>query len=129
MLVQDKANQNTVLNGLDTKIKEYENNLNIGCRQLLCFARAILRKRKIIVLDESSSCVDQNTKNIITNAVDVMFKDSTVITIVHRISTVKACDKDIMMDKGQFVEVGNPNELKKIKMENFILFIILPALD
>ncbi len=119
MLEQDKANQNTVLNGLDTKIKEYGNNLSFGCRQLLCFARAILRKSKIIILDEATSSVDQNTEDIITNAVDVMFKDSTVITIAHRINTVKTCDKVIVMDEGQIVEVGNPNELIKNKNGKF----------
>ena len=119
MLEQDKANQNTVLNGLDTKIKEYGNNLSFGCRQLLCFARAILRKSKIIILDEATSSVDQNTEDIITNAVDVMFKDSTVITIAHRINTVKTCDKVIVMDEGQIVEIGNPNELIKNKNGKF----------
>ena len=113
MLEHDKANQNTVLNGLDTKIKEYGNNLSFGCRQLLCVARAILRKSKIIILDEATSSVDQITEDIITNAVDTMFKHSTVITIAHRINTVKACDKVIVMDEGQFVEIGNPNELIK----------------
>ena len=119
MLEQDKANQNTVLNGLDTKIKEYGYNLSFGCRQLLCFARAILRKSKIIILDEATSSVDQNTEDIITNAVDVMFKDSTVITIAHRINTVKTCDKVIVMDEGQIVEIGNPNELIKNKNGKF----------
>ena len=119
MLEQDKGNQNTVLNGLDTKIKEYGNNLSFGCRQLLCFARAILRKSKIIILDEATSSVDQNTEDIITNAVDVMFKDSTVITIAHRINTVKTCDKVIVMDEGQIVEIGNPNELIKNKNGKF----------
>ena len=113
MLEHDKANQNTVLKGLDTEIKEYGNNLSFGCRQLLCFARAILRKSKIIILDEATSSVDQITEDIITNAVDTMFKHSTVITIAHRINTVKACDKVIVMDEGQIVEVGNPSELIK----------------
>ena len=113
MLEHDKANQNTVLNGLDTEIKEYGNNLSFGCRQLLCVARAILRKSKIIILDEATSSVDQITEDIITNAVDTMFKHSTVITIAHRINTVKACDKVIVMDEGQIVEIGNPNELIK----------------
>ena len=111
MLEHDKANQNTILNGLDTEIKEYGNNLSFGCRQLLCVARAILRKSKIIILDEATSSVDQKTEDIITNAVETMFKDSTVITIAHRINTIKSCDKVIVMEDGQIVEVGNPNEL------------------
>ena len=119
MLEHDKANQKTVLIGLDTKIKEYGNNLSFGCRQLLCFARAILRKSKIIILDEATSSVDQKTEEIITNAIDTIFKDSTVITIAHRISTVKSCDKVIVMDDGQIVEVGKPDELIKNQKGKF----------
>ena len=119
MLEHDKANQKTVLIGLDTKIKEYGNNLSFGCRQLLCFARAILRKSKIIILDEATSSVDQNTEEIITNAIDTIFKDSTVITIAHRISTVKSCDKVIVMDDGQIVEIGKPDELIKNQKGKF----------
>ena len=113
MLEHDKANKDTVLNGINTEIKEYGNNLSFGCRQLLCVARAILRKSKVIILDEATSSVDQKTEDIITNAVDNMFKDSTVITIAHRISTVKSCDRVIVMDDGQIIEVGKPDELIK----------------
>ena len=113
MLEHDKTNQNTILNGLNTEIKEYGNNLSFGCRQLLCVARAILRKSKIIILDEATSSVDQKTEDIINNAIETLFKDSTVITIAHRINTVKSCDKVIVMDEGQIIEVGNPNELIK----------------
>ena len=113
MLEHDIANKNLKLNGINTEIKEYGNNLSFGCRQLLCVARAILRKSKIIILDEATSSVDQKTEDIIINAVDTMFKDSTVITIAHRINTVKSCDKVIIMNEGEIVEVGNPNELIK----------------
>ena len=113
MLEHDIANKNIKLNGINTEIKEYGNNLSFGCRQLLCVARAILRKSKIIILDEATSSVDQKTEDIIINAVDTMFKDSTVITIAHRINTVKSCDKVIIMNEGEIVEVGNPNELIK----------------
>ena len=111
MLEFDNINSGTVLNGINTEIKEYGNNLSFGCRQLLCVARAILRKSKIIILDEATSSVDQKTEDIITNAVDIMFKDSTVITIAHRINTVKKCDKILVMNNGEIVEVGKPDEL------------------
>ena len=110
MLEHDSADQN-VIKGINTEIKEYGNNLSFGCRQLLCVARAVLRKSKIIILDEATSSVDQKTEDIISNAVDNLFKDSTVITIAHRINTVKKCDKVIVMNNGEIVEVGRPNEL------------------
>ena len=119
MLEHDNANKNTVLNGINTEIKEYGNNLSFGCRQLLCVARAILRKSKIIILDEATSSVDQKTEDIITNAVDTMFENSTVITIAHRINTVKSCDRVIIMNNGEMVEVGKPDELIKNINSNF----------
>ena len=111
MLEHDNVNGKNVLRGINTEIKEYGNNLSFGCRQLLCVARAILRKSKIIILDEATSSVDQKTEDIISNAVDTMFKDSTVITIAHTINTVKKCDRIIVMNAGEVVETGKPDEL------------------
>ena len=111
MLEHDNVRGKNVLKGINTEIKEYGNNLSFGCRQLLCVARAILRKSKIIILDEATSSVDQKTEDIISSAVDTMFKDSTVITIAHRINTVKKCDRIIVMNAGQVVETGKPDEL------------------
>ena len=113
MLEHDNANKHIKLNGIDTEIKEYGNNLSFGCRQLLCVARAFLRKSKVIILDEATSSVDQKTEDIISGAVETMFKDSTVIIIAHRINTVKKCDRIIVMDDGKIVEVGKPDELIK----------------
>ncbi len=111
MLEHDNINGKNVLKGINTEIKEYGNNLSFGCRQLLCVARAILRKSKIIILDEATSSVDQKTEDIISSAVDIMFQDSTVITIAHRINTVKKCDRIIVMNAGEVVEIGKPDEL------------------
>ena len=119
MLEHDIGNGNTKLNGINTEIKEYGNNLSFGCRQLLCVARAFLRKSKVIILDEATSSVDQKTEDIISNAVDTMFNDSTVITIAHRINTVKKCDRIVVMDEGKIVEVGKPDELIQNKNSKF----------
>ena len=122
MLEHDNANNHTKLNGINTEIKEYGNNLSFGCRQLLCVARAILRKSKVIILDEATSSVDQKTEDIISDAVEKMFKDSTVIIIAHRINTVKKCDRIIVMDDGEIVEVGKPDELIKDYKSKFYSF-------
>jgi ATP-binding cassette subfamily C (CFTR/MRP) protein 1 len=119
MLEHDSANSKTKINGINTEIKEYGNNLSFGCRQLLCVARAILRKSKVVILDEATSSVDQRTEDIITNAVDNMFQDSTVITIAHRINTVKKCDRIIVMDEGKIIEIGKPDELIKDSNSKF----------
>ena len=119
MLEHDNINGKKILKGINTEIKEYGNNLSFGCRQLLCVARAILRKSKIIILDEATSSVDQKTEDLISNAVDAMFKDSTVITIAHRINTVKKCEKIIVMNAGEVVEVGKPDDLIKDNKSQF----------
>ena len=119
MLEHDNVQGKNVLKGINTEIKEYGNNLSFGCRQLLCVARAILRKSKVIILDEATSSVDQKTEDIISNAVDTMFKESTVITIAHRINTVKKCQRIIVMNAGEVVEVGNPDELIKDNKSQF----------
>ena len=118
MMENDNMGRN-VLKGINTEIKEYGNNLSFGCRQLLCVARAILRKSKVIILDEATSSVDQKTEDIISTAVDTMFKDSTVITIAHRINTVKKCQRIIVMDAGKIVEVGKPDDLIKDNKSKF----------
>ena len=119
MLEHDNVMGKNALKGINTEIKEYGNNLSFGCRQLLCVGRAILRKSKVIILDEATSSVDQKTEDIISNAVDTMFKESTVITIAHRINTVKKCQKIIVMNAGEVVEVGNPEELIKDNKSQF----------
>ena len=119
MLEHDSVNSKTKINGINTEIKEYGNNLSFGCRQLLCVARAILRKSKVVILDEATSSVDQRTEDIITNAVDNMFQDSTVITIAHRINTVKKCDRIVVMDEGKIIEIGKPDELIKDSNSKF----------
>ena len=118
MMENDNMGRN-VLKGINTEIKEYGNNLSFGCRQLLCVARAILRKSKVIILDEATSSVDQKTEDIISTAVDTMFKDSTVITIAHRINTVKKCQRIIVMNAGEIVEVGKPDDLIKDNKSKF----------
>ena len=119
MLEHDNVNGKNILKGINTEIKEYGNNLSFGCRQLLCVARAILRKSKIIILDEATSSVDQKTEELISKAVDALFNDCTVITIAHRINTVKKCQKIIVMNAGEVVEVGKPDELIKDTKSQF----------
>ena len=89
------------------------NNLSTGQRQLLCLARAILRKNKILILDEATANVDASTESLIQNTIRAKFKDCTVLMIAHRLQTLKDCDKILVMDQGRLVEFDRPTVLMK----------------
>ncbi|XP_051165172.1 ATP-binding cassette subfamily C member 4-like [Leptopilina boulardi] len=99
--------------GLDAKVSDGGANYSIGQRQLLCLARAIVRKKKILILDEATANVDFQTDELIQKTVRRRFKDCTVFIIAHRLNTVMDCDKFIVMDSGLMVEFGHPWELLK----------------
>ena len=100
---------------LNDEIEENGKNLSIGEKQLICIARAILRKSKIIVMDEATSSIDYKTESLIQNVINNMMMKSTVITIAHRIKTVINYDKIMVLNKGNIVEFDNPKKLLENK--------------
>ncbi|KAJ7720516.1 hypothetical protein B0H16DRAFT_1896820 [Mycena metata] len=88
-----------------------EESFSKGQRQLLCLVRALLRRRKIIVLDESTSSMDHVTDEKIRDVVDTHMKDLTVLAIAHRISTIVSYDKILVLDSGAIAEFEDPKVL------------------
>lgn len=103
-------NQNIFLS-LNSSIAEGGLNLSQGQRQLLCLARAIIRRPKILILDEATSSVDVQTDALIQQSIREEFADSTLLVIAHRLSTVGDFDKIIVMHDGKVAEIGSPQEL------------------
>lgn len=91
------------------------NNMSLGQRQLLCLARAILNKNKIIIFDEATANIDDNTDALIQKTIKSQFKDCTVLMIAHRLNTIMDSDKIVVMDNGQVVEYDHPHVLLRRK--------------
>ena len=97
--------------GLDEEVKSDGISLSAGQKQLLCLARAILRKNKIVMMDEATANVDNETDRLIQKTVKSKFQGCTLLIIAHRIRTVIDSDKILVVDKGICKEFGTPLEL------------------
>ena len=101
---------------MDKMIEQGGSNLSVGQKQLVCIARALLRKSKIVVMDEATANIDMNTEQIIQKALNLVLENSTVITVAHRIKTIINYDKILVLDAGEVKEFDTPSNL--IKDEN-----------
>ena len=92
---------------LDYELLERGENLSVGERQLLCLARLLLQQSKIVILDEPTANVDPNTERTIWTTVHEKLKNCSVITIAHRLNTVKDCDVILVLKEGQVAELDS----------------------
>ena len=97
--------------GLDHKITEGGENLSVGQRQLVCLARALLRKTKVLILDEATAAIDFETDELIQNTIRTQFNDCTILTIAHRLNTIMDSDRIIVLDAGMIAEFDTPQSL------------------
>lgn len=104
-----------VLGGLNGKIAENGNNLSGGQKQRLALARLILKSPEILILDEATSALDNTNEVIIQENIENIFANKTIITIAHRLTTLKNTDRIIVFDKGQIVQEGSFLELSEKK--------------
>uniref|UniRef100_A0A914Q883 ABC transporter domain-containing protein n=1 Tax=Panagrolaimus davidi TaxID=227884 RepID=A0A914Q883_9BILA len=86
---------------------------NVGQRQLVCLARAILRRTKILILDEATASVDHFTDSLIQKTIRQKFIDSTVVTIAHRVNTILDYDRIMVLNHGRVAEFDTPEKLLK----------------
>lgn len=97
--------------GYDTDVGERGNNLSGGEKQMVSIARAILRNPRILILDEATSSVDVQTEKKIQDALEKLTKNRTTIAIAHRLSTLRNCNRLIVIKDGKIVEMGTHKEL------------------
>ena len=108
--------------GYNTNVGEGGGKLSLGEKQLISFARAIVKDPKILILDEATSSIDTETETKIQKAIDISMKGRTTFMIAHRLSTVVNCDLILVMRDGKIVEQGNHHELLKQKGYYFELY-------
>ncbi|KAJ7583390.1 ABC transporter type 1, transmembrane domain-containing protein [Mycena floridula] len=107
-----KAYVDSLPGGLDAPVREGGQSLSSGQRQLLCFARALLRKSTVLVLDEATSAVDLDTDKAIQDIIrGPAFENVTILTIAHRLNTIMESDRVLVMDTGKIAEFDSPARL------------------
>jgi len=118
--VEDAAKQvglipllNSLPNGLNYHLKEKGSNLSEGQKQLIVFARALVKNPKILVLDEATSSVDPASERVIQKAIEAILQNRTVIVIAHRLSTIEKCKQILVLNQGKVIQFGTYKELNE----------------
>lgn len=111
-------------NGYDEVVRERGNNYSSGQRQLLSFARTIVHKPSIMILDEATANIDTETEQLIQDSLNKMMSIGTMLIVAHRLSTIQHVDKIIVLSKGEIIEQGNHQELLKQRGHYFNLYKI-----
>ena len=104
---------NKLPNGLDEEVNEGGNNFSSGQRQLLSFARTVVHKPQILILDEATANIDTETEQVIQNSLLKMMNIGTMLIVAHRLSTIQHSDNIICLQKGEIIEQGNHQDLLK----------------
>ncbi|KAI1286794.1 ATP-binding cassette sub-family C member 2 [Halotydeus destructor] len=96
---------------LQHNIASFGANLTLSQRQLLCLARALVRRSRILILDEATTAVDQTVDDLVEEGIRKEFPESTLILVAHRLKTVLSADRMIVLDNGEVVDQDSPNAL------------------
>ena len=110
--------------GLDEVVRERGNNFSAGQRQLLSFARTILHKPSVMILDEATANIDTETEILIQDSLEKMKNIGTMLIVAHRLSTIQHADKIILLSHGQILEEGTHQELLRRKGRYYQLYML-----
>jgi ABC-type multidrug transport system fused ATPase/permease subunit len=106
---------NKMKNGFYQELEERGSGLSAGEKQLISFARIILKNPSVIILDEATSSIDTETENLIKEAMDIILKDKTAFIVAHRLSTIRDADRILYIDNKGIAEEGTHEELMKLQ--------------
>ena len=115
---------NKLSKGLDEEVRERGNNFSAGQRQLLSFARTIVHKPAVMILDEATANIDTETELLIQDSLEKMMNIGTMLIVAHRLSTIQHADKIIVLSHGQIIEQGNHDELLKQRGRYYDLYML-----
>ena len=108
--------------GIYAKVGERGNKLSLGERQLISFARVLVHKPKLMILDEATSNIDTETESLIQDTLEKVIKSNTMIMVAHRLSTIQHANKIFVFDKGRIIESGSHQELLKKRGRYYQLY-------
>ncbi|MBQ8292337.1 MAG: ABC transporter ATP-binding protein [Bacilli bacterium] len=115
---------NKIDGGINAPVGERGNNLSLGQRQLISFARTLVHKPKIMILDEATANIDTETEKIIQDSLEKVIKNNTMLMVAHRLSTIQHADVIFVFDHGRIIEQGSHQELLKQKGRYYQLFML-----
>ena len=115
---------NKLEGGLDEVVRERGNNFSAGQRQLLSFARTIIHKPSVMILDEATANIDTETEVLIQDSLEKMMNIGTMLMVAHRLSTIQHADNIIVLSHGEIIEQGNHAELLKQKGKYYQLYTL-----
>ena len=110
--------------GLDEEVRERGNNFSAGQRQLLSFARTIVHKPSVMILDEATANIDTETEVLIQDSLEKMMNIGTMLIVAHRLSTIRNADKIIVLSHGEILEEGTHRELLEKKGRYYRLYTL-----
>ena len=119
----EKLRMNSLIDKLEVEVGEEGTNLSNGERQLVSFARAVIRNPAILIMDEATSSIDTLTEAKLQKGIEKIIEGRTSIIIAHRLSTIKKCDKIIVIENGAIKEMGSHNELIKLRGHYYELYL------
>ena len=111
-------------NGLDEEVRERGNNFSAGERQLISFARTLIHRPEVMILDEATANIDTETEVLIQDSLDKMMNVGTMLMVAHRLSTIQKADNIIVLSHGEILEQGTHDELLKLRGNYYNLYTL-----